>query len=69
VGVVVRLDVSKEFGSGVTRMDEAAALKHLVVEGAYEGIGPGIVVRIGPCGPALDRSSCVFVCLSLKLGP
>ena len=54
--VVVGINVGEEFGSGVVGIDEAAALEHFVFEGSDEGLGPGIVIGIGPRRHALDRS-------------
>ena len=40
VGVVVTLDVFKDFGASVGGVLEAAALEHFVFEGSDEGFGP-----------------------------
>ena len=54
--IVVAVDVFEDLGSGVIGILEAAALKHLVLEGADEGFGAGVVVRVGASGHALAHA-------------
>ena len=56
VGVVVGVDGGEAFGPGVDRVDKAAALEHLGLEGADEGFGPCVVVRTGAGRHALTQA-------------
>ena len=56
VGVVVTFDVFEDFGAGVAGVLEASVLKHFELEGADEGLGPGVVVGVGPGGHALAQA-------------
>src|SRR5215207_11432255 len=56
VGVVVAVDEVEDFRAGVGSVLEDAALEHLELEGADEGLGPGIVVGIGARGHALAQA-------------
>ena len=56
VGIVIGLDVIEEFGFGVGEGLEASILEHLVFEGADEGFGPCVVIRVGACGHALAKA-------------
>ena len=53
MGVVVGFDVGEEFDAGIGVGDERAVGKHLGLEGADEGLGPGVVIGIGTRGHAL----------------
>ena len=53
VGVVVGFDVGEEFDPGIAMSAERALLEHFGFEGADEGLGPGVVIRIGARGHAL----------------
>ena len=46
-GIVVGVDEGKEFVSGVLLAGEAAIAQHLGLEGADEGLGPGVVIGVG----------------------
>ena len=52
VGVVVKVDVGKESVLAQVHSGKAT-LEHLGFEGADEGLGPGVVIRIGARGHAL----------------
>ncbi len=56
MGVVVSFDVFEDFGAGVAGVLKASALKHFVLEGADEGLGPGVVAAVGACGHALAQA-------------
>ena len=45
--IVVAVDEGKEFVSGVLLAGEAAIAQHLGLEGADEGLGPGVVIGVG----------------------
>ena len=53
VGVVVGFDVGEDLDVGIGVGDESAVLEHLGLEGAHEGLGPGVVIGIGTRGHAL----------------
>ena len=56
MGVVVALDEIEDFGPRVGGVFEDAALEHLELEGADEGLGPRIIVGIGARGHALAQA-------------
>lgn len=53
--IVVGFDVGENFGAGVAGVDKGAALEHFGLEGAHEGFGPGVVIRVRPRGHALPE--------------
>src|SRR5678815_1766319 len=55
VSVVVAVDVIEEFGAGIGGVLEDAALEHFELEGADEGLRPGVIVRIGASRHALAQ--------------
>ena len=56
VGVVVAFDVVEDFQAGIISVFKAAALEHLALEGADEGLGPGVVVGVGARRHALAHA-------------
>ena len=46
--VIVGIDAVENLGARVGFVEEAAALEHFAFEGTHEGLGPGILVGIGP---------------------
>src|SRR3954454_16661171 len=56
VSVVVPVDEVENFGPGIGGVLKDGALEHLELEGADEGLGPRIVVRIGARGHALAQA-------------
>ena len=53
VGVVIGFDEGEDFDVGIGVGDESAVLEHFGLEGAHEGLGPGVVIGIGTRGHAL----------------
>ena len=53
MGVAVGFEVGEDFDAGIGVVDERAVLEPFGFEGADEGLGPGVVVGIGPGGHAL----------------
>ena len=56
MGVVVTFDVIEDLGVGICGVLEAAVLKHFDFEGPDEGLGPCVVVGVGPGGHALAQA-------------
>lgn len=56
MGVVVAIDVFEDLKASVAGILETAFLKHLGLESADERFGPGVVVRVGSSGHALEHA-------------
>lgn len=46
-GIIVSVDEGKEFVGSILLAGEAAIAQHLGLERADEGLGPGVVIRVG----------------------
>src|SRR6476660_6026887 len=56
VGIVVAIDVVEDFGVGIGGILKDAALEHLSLEGADEGLRPGVLVGVGTARHALAQT-------------
>ena len=56
LSIVVAFEVVEDLGARICLVLETPALEHFVFEGADEGLGPSVVVGIGPRRHALAQA-------------